>query len=112
MGITKDSWHNGTIGVSFRRQERFELRQRPKSTAGRLQLLRLEGPPRIGVQLHAGPIGRGLHSIGKVRPSSDTLSFNSDISIGTLFEPVSVNMVSAQPEPDDDEIELIDTEDN
>src|SRR3954466_1432771 len=44
--------------------------------------------------------------------SSDTSSFNFDISIGTLFEPVSVNMVSAQPEPDDDEIELINTKDN
>src|SRR3954467_10040233 len=44
--------------------------------------------------------------------SSDTSSFISDISIGTLFEPVSVNMVSAQPEPDDDEIELIDTKDD
>src|SRR3954462_13892510 len=44
--------------------------------------------------------------------SSDTSSFNSDVSIGTLFEPVSVNMISAQPEPDDDEIELIGTEDD
>src|SRR3954471_11467914 len=44
--------------------------------------------------------------------SSDTSSFNSDISVGTLFEPVSVNMVSAQPEPDDDEMELINTEDD
>ena len=44
--------------------------------------------------------------------SSDTSSFNSDVSVGTLFEPVSVNMASAQPEPDDDEIELIDTEDD
>src|SRR5436190_8773022 len=43
---------------------------------------------------------------------SDTSSFNSDISVGTLFEPVSVNMVSAQPEPDDDEIELINTDDD
>src|SRR4051812_47470856 len=41
--------------------------------------------------------------------SSNTSSFNSDVSVGTLFEPVSVNMVSAQPEPDDDKIELIDT---
>src|SRR5438270_7132891 len=44
--------------------------------------------------------------------SSDTSSFSSDVSVGTLFEPVSVNMVSAQPEPDDDEIELINTEDD
>ena len=44
--------------------------------------------------------------------SSDTSSFNSDVSIGTLFEPVSVNMASAQSEPDDDEIELINTEDD
>src|SRR3954464_11624331 len=44
--------------------------------------------------------------------SSDTSSFNSDVSVGTLFEPVSVNMVSAQPEPYDDEIELINTEDD
>ena len=44
--------------------------------------------------------------------SSDTSSFNSDVSVGTLFEPVSVNMASAQPESDDDEIELIDTKDD
>src|SRR3954469_23206716 len=44
--------------------------------------------------------------------SSDTSYFNSDISVGTLFEPVSVNMVSAQPEANDDEIGLIDTEDD
>src|SRR3954467_14030432 len=44
--------------------------------------------------------------------SPDTSSFSSDPSIVTLFEPVSVNMVSAQPEPDDDEIELINTEDD
>ena len=44
--------------------------------------------------------------------SSDTSSFSSDVSVGTLFKPVSVNMVSAQPEPDDDEIELINTEDD
>ena len=41
--------------------------------------------------------------------SSDISSFNSDVSVGTLFEPISVNMASTQPEPDDDEIELIDT---
>src|SRR5436189_5965333 len=39
--------------------------------------------------------------------SSDISSYNSDISIATLFEPVSVNMVSTEPHPDDDEIELI-----
>src|SRR3954470_8390230 len=38
--------------------------------------------------------------------------FNSDVRVGTLFEPVSVNMVSAQPELNDDEIELIDSEDD
>src|SRR4051812_40946239 len=41
--------------------------------------------------------------------SADTSSFNSHVSIDTLFEPVSVNMISAQPDPDDDEIDLIDT---
>ena len=55
--------------------------------------------------MDSNPLSRYDHS-------SDTSSFNSDVSVGTLFEPVSVNMVSAQPEPDDDEIELIDTEDN
>src|SRR3954465_11193702 len=41
-----------------------------------------------------------------------TSSFNSNDSVGTLFEPVSVNMVSAQPEPNDDEIELTDNGDD
>src|SRR3954470_14533541 len=50
--------------------------------------------------------------LARYNHSSDTSSFNSDISVGTLFGPVSVNMVSAQPEPYDDEIELIDTEDD
>src|SRR5204863_6478889 len=53
----------------------------------------------------SNPLARFYHSY-------DTSSFNSDVSVGTLFEPVLVNMVSAQPEPDDDEIELIDTEDD
>src|SRR4051812_26130015 len=42
--------------------------------------------------------------------SSDTLSYDSDV--GILFGPVSVNMISAQPEPNNNEIELIDTEDD
>src|SRR3954470_16456542 len=53
----------------------------------------------------SNPLARYDHSF-------DTSSFSSDVSVGTLFEPVSVNMVSAQPEPDDDEIELTNTEDD
>src|SRR4051812_22700677 len=44
--------------------------------------------------------------------STDTSSFNSDVSVSTLFEPISDNMASAQLERNDDEIELIDTEDD
>ena len=36
----------------------------------------------------------------------------SEFPIGTLFGLISVSMASAQPEPNDDEIELIDTEDD
>src|SRR4051812_22854230 len=55
--------------------------------------------------MDSNPLARYDHS-------SNTSSFNSDISVGTLFEPVSVNMASALLEPDDDEIELIDTVDD
>ena len=44
--------------------------------------------------------------------SSDISSYDSDVSIGTLFGPVSVNIASAQPEPNDDEIEQIDLKDD
>src|SRR4051812_28261568 len=55
--------------------------------------------------MNSNPLARYDHS-------SNTSSFDSDVSIGTLFEPVSFNMVSAQPELNDDEIELTDTEDD
>src|SRR5204863_8524837 len=54
----------------------------------------------------------GSNPLARYDHSPDTTSFSSNPSIVTLFEPVSVNMVSAQPEPDDDEIELINTEDD
>src|SRR3954470_24331731 len=38
--------------------------------------------------------------------------YDSDFSMGALFGPVSVNIVSAEPEPNNNEIELIDTEDD
>src|SRR3954466_16044499 len=69
-------------------------------------------PPRIGYSFTPDQSDVDSNPLSRYDHSSDTSPFNSDISIGTLFEPVSVNMASAQPEPDDDEIELIDTEDD
>src|SRR3954467_12762584 len=54
----------------------------------------------------------GSNPLVRYANSPDPSSYDSYVSIGKIFEPVSVNIVSAQSEPDDDEIELIDTEDD
>src|SRR3954468_24077715 len=100
------------MGVSFRRQGRTELWQRTEGTLDVCNSRGLKDHRGLGYSFMPDQSDVDSNLLSRYDHSSDTSSFNSDISIGTLFEPVSVNMVSAQPDPHDDEIEIINTEDD
>src|SRR5204863_7116076 len=111
------SWVSPKVaGIMERWVYRFEDKEGLNYGKGRRTLLEVYSAR--GVKDHRGlgysttPDQSDVDSnpLARYDHSSDTSSFSSDVSVGTLFEPVSVDMVSAQPEPDDDEIELINTE--
>src|SRR5436190_22714236 len=96
MGITKDSWHNGTMGYRFEDKEGLNGDRGRKA---RLEAFNSRGwKDHRGLGYSSTPDQSDVDSnpLARYDHSSDTSSFNSDVTVGTLFEPVSVNMASAQ----------------
>src|SRR5436189_1116998 len=112
MGITKDSRHNERWGCRLDDKEGLGCGQGRRAPLEVSNSRGWKDHRGLGYSTTSDQSDVDSNPLSRYDHSSDTSSFNSDISVGTLFELVSVNMASAQPESDDDEIELIDTEDD